>query len=339
MRIDRFEDYKILVADDDKDTVTKISDVLEENGCQNITGKSKILALAELKDFDLVILDIVWIGNTKPKHQANDYFGISAAKYLRESSPNCKVILMSKYFYELDKSKEIIQVCDDFFSSNGDATEIFRTIMKTASTSELKSEEEGELFSRAVVLAKLILNEVDGYTENKPSLVGISNQVHADLLREIKSVAKNQHKENAVLVRESINNIAASLTDSAVTISKSLLELLQEIKLMANDPKVQMNFNAPVSAAPGNIEGDLVVNPTPKTPEEAAKEIQDLLAYLQESNPTDIEAAVNQEIIRNPTFKSRLRNALKEAGLETAKVIFAPLGIGIEAVRGWCGAE
>jgi CheY-like chemotaxis protein len=313
--MDNFKEFRILVADDDKNTVTKIKDILEKNGFQNVTGKSRISALTELEDFELVILDIVWIGNTKPEHQANDYFGVSAAKYLREFSPSCKIILMSKYFYELDYLKEISQVCDNFFSKNKDATEILTEIIKTVSTSEL-----------AVLLAKQILNEVnkDGYT---PSLIGISNQVHADLLGEIESITENQHRENAVLAK-AVDDMAASLKDSAATIGKAFSELLQYIKLTVNDPKVQIV-----------VEGDLVVNPTPKTIEEAAKEIQDLLRYLQESNPTDIEAAVNQEIIRNPTFKSRLRNALKEAGLETLKVIFAPLGIGIEAVRGWRDAE
>jgi CheY-like chemotaxis protein len=340
MQIDNFENLRILVADDDKNTVTKIRSILEENGCRNITCKSKILALTELQNFELVILDIVWRGNTKPKYQQNDNFGISAAKYLREISPNCKVILMSKYFYELDQLKEIIPVCTDFFSSNGDATEIFRTIMKVASISGLKSKEERELFSREVLLVNHILKEVDGDIENKPSLVGISNEVHADLLRSFKTIAEKQNRENATLLGELIDNIAISLTDSTATISTSFRELLQEIKLMAaNDPKIQMNFNGPVSGVAGNVEGDLLVNPPLKTPEEAAKEIRDLLTYLQKSNPTDIESAINQEIIRNPTFKSRLRNALKEAGLETAKIIFAPFGIGLEAFRGWRDAE
>jgi hypothetical protein len=103
--------------------------------------------------------------------------------------------------------------------------------------------------------------------------------------------------------------------------------------------KVQMNFNAPVTGVAGNVEGDFVVNPNPKSPAEAAAEIQDLLAYLQQTYSTNLETAIQQEIKRSPTFKARLRNAMKEAGLETVKVIFAPLGIGIEAVRGWVEAE
>ncbi len=107
---------------------------------------------------------------------------------------------------------------------------------------------------------------------------------------------------------------------------------------MSNSSKNVQNFYAPVTGVAGNVE-NFVVNPTPKSPAEAAVEIQELLAHLQQTYPTNLEVAIQQEIKRNPTFKVRLRNALKEAGLETAKVLFAPLGIGIEAVRGWMEAE
>jgi hypothetical protein len=109
---------------------------------------------------------------------------------------------------------------------------------------------------------------------------------------------------------------------------------------MSDIPKVQMLFHGAVSGVAGNVEGDMVINnPYPASPAEAAAEIQDLLNQLQESNPANLESAIQQEIEKNPTFKARLYNALKEAGLETGKVIFAPLGIGIEAVRGWLEAK
>jgi len=72
---------------------------------------------------------------------------------------------------------------------------------------------------------------------------------------------------------------------------------------------------------------------------EAAAEIQQLLAQLQQTYPGDIGSAVQQEIKRNPNFRDRLRNAFREGGLETLKVLFAPLGIPIEFVRGWIEAE
>jgi len=100
-----------------------------------------------------------------------------------------------------------------------------------------------------------------------------------------------------------------------------------------------MNFNAPTQNVAGSVERDFIVNPPPKPITESAAEIKNLLTHLQQAYPSNLESAIQQEIKRNPTFKARLRNAFKEGGLETLKVLFAPLGIGIEAVRGWVEAE
>jgi hypothetical protein len=80
---------------------------------------------------------------------------------------------------------------------------------------------------------------------------------------------------------------------------------------------------------------------------EAAAEIQKLIQQLEETNPTATVAEkqsalaieIQQEIKRNPNFKARLRNALKEGGIEALKVLFAPIGIPIEMARGWIEAE
>ncbi|NEQ80628.1 MAG: hypothetical protein F6K26_10315 [Moorea sp. SIO2I5] len=80
---------------------------------------------------------------------------------------------------------------------------------------------------------------------------------------------------------------------------------------------------------------------------DAAAEIQELLQQLEQSYPnaTKIEkqsalaVTLQQEIKQNPTFKARLRNALQEGGIEALKVLFAPIGIPIEMVRGWIEAE
>lgn len=80
---------------------------------------------------------------------------------------------------------------------------------------------------------------------------------------------------------------------------------------------------------------------------DAAAEIQQLLQQLEQTYPnaTEIEkqsalaVTLQQEIKQNQTFKTRLRNALKEGGIEALKVLFAPIGIPIEMVRGWIEAE
>ncbi len=52
-----------------------------------------------------------------------------------------------------------------------------------------------------------------------------------------------------------------------------------------------------------------------------------------------LAVTLQQEIQQNPTLKARLKNALKEGGIEALKVLFSPIGIPIEMVRGWIEAE
>jgi hypothetical protein len=117
-----------------------------------------------------------------------------------------------------------------------------------------------------------------------------------------------------------------------------LNNLQQILKNMSEQPKVQMNFNAPVSGVAGNVEGDLIVNPTPKTLAEAAQEIQQLLAQLSQAYPTNTEAEkqifidqVDTEIQTN----SRLRSILIAGGIELIKILCPPLGIPIEMGQKW----
>ncbi|NER97564.1 MAG: hypothetical protein F6J86_27570 [Symploca sp. SIO1B1] len=98
------------------------------------------------------------------------------------------------------------------------------------------------------------------------------------------------------------------------------------------------------------IGGDIYNNYPSEQPQslaDAAAEIQQLLQQLEQSYPNATEfekqsaltVTLQQEIKQNPTFRARLKNALKEGGLEALKVLFAPIGIPIEMVRGWIEAE
>jgi len=119
--------------------------------------------------------------------------------------------------------------------------------------------------------------------------------------------------------------------------------LNQAIKTMS-ERKVQMNFNAPVTGAAGNVEGDFINNP-PQNLADAAAEIQQLLNQLALITPTLTQAAVAEviqhEIKDNPTLKQRLRSALKAGGIEALKAIFNhPLvSVPIETIKGWIEAE
>ncbi|MBW4430518.1 MAG: hypothetical protein KME28_01820 [Pelatocladus maniniholoensis HA4357-MV3] len=103
----------------------------------------------------------------------------------------------------------------------------------------------------------------------------------------------------------------------------------------------------------GNQEATLYISEQQKSLVEVAEEIQNLFDYLEQSNPTLIEVqrkvkqavehnsslkdpnAIELAIKNSPTLQARLRNALTAASLEAIKVIFAPAGILIEAVRAW----
>ncbi len=90
---------------------------------------------------------------------------------------------------------------------------------------------------------------------------------------------------------------------------------------------------------------------------EVAAEIQDLLNYFQEHNPTITEAQqivktaterqpelqdvtiIEAAIKTTPTLKQRLKAAGEAAYLETVKILLPPLGVAIEAFKGWQNPE
>lgn len=246
----QFKHCKILVADDDIEVATKIREILVEKGYTNVTSKSNIVSMQEIEDYQLVILDVIWYGDTKPKHQLNDKFGINAAKYLRDMCPECKIILIStKSTYDFDNITEISEskICDAYFKSNLDSSEILRRITKIAADVDSSHYKELELFLRKVNLAKDILFEVDGYIENKPSWIGISNKNHADFWRNI-LVIENMYRDrkyfNNTLLQISINNISVALNESIDTIKKDFFKLLQEIIVMASNLQINtLNTN------------------------------------------------------------------------------------------------
>jgi hypothetical protein len=102
---------------------------------------------------------------------------------------------------------------------------------------------------------------------------------------------------------------------------------------MSEASKVQMNFHAPVTSAVGNVQGDLYVNAPAKTPAEAAKEIQDLLAQLNLNTKAITEPeqkSLITRIIQAIQRSNNLRDIFISGGIEGIKLICPPLGIPIE---------
>jgi HEAT repeat protein len=145
---------------------------------------------------------------------------------------------------------------------------------------------------------------------------------------------------------------------TADPLSHTLDNLNQTLKTMSETPKYDFSgasFTS-VGSVTGDIKGDNIIGTQYNYPPEqkqnlaeAAKEIQQLLDQLAQTNPTLTESnnpivvaeAIQQEIKRNPTFKQRLRSALKAGGIEALKAIFNhPLiNIPIETIKGWIEAE
>ncbi|MBD2215160.1 pentapeptide repeat-containing protein [Nostoc linckia FACHB-104] len=155
-------------------------------------------------------------------------------------------------------------------------------------------------------------------------------------LEERHRVELSSHKDDEIQrQREYINNL--------------FLLLSQQIgvqKFMAEQPKIQQNFNNKVYGVAGNVEGNqnIYTSEQRQNLAEAAAEIQQLLYQLAQNNLTTTEAfteAVHQEIRHNPTLKARLQAALKAGGLEALKAIFNhPLfSIPAETIKGWLEAE
>lgn len=316
MGVEIIETCKILVADDDVEVADRIKEILVSNGCGSVNSKSKINALREIEGYEIVILDIFWAGDSKPKYQSDNYFGIRAAEYLRETSPDCKIILMSKYFYELDQLSEISKVCDDFFSSHGDSIKIFGKIHKVASTIGItKHDQPQDLILKEINLTEQILNEVDGSSKNQPDLIGMSNKDHATLYQEIKSLKEKYTKSsNPNGVKEDVDRINITLNEKSVrTIKTAFLELLEEISKMSRiintggGPYTEKTIN---TAGGTYVEGDYINMSQNLT--QAASDIQDLIDQLKKQGVT-VDVAQEQvardmatQAQENSTMKNKL---------------------------------
>lgn len=315
MRVKILETCKILVADDDVEVANRIKEILVSNGCGSVNSKSKINALREIEGYEIVILDIFWVGDAKPKYQSDNYFGIRAAEYLRQTSPDCKIILMSKYFYELDQLSEISKVCDDIFNSNGDSIKIFGKIHKVASTIGItKQDQPQDLILKEINLIEQILNEVDGSSKNQPDLIGMSNKDHATLYQKIKSLKEMYTiSSNPNGVKEDVDIINITLNEKSVkTIKTTVLELLKEISKMSRIINTGGGtYNESINTAGGTyVQGDYINMSQNLT--QAASDIEDLIEQLKKQGVT-VDVAQEQvardmatQAQENSTMKNKL---------------------------------
>ncbi|MFN6531371.1 HEAT repeat domain-containing protein [Nostoc sp. ChiSLP03a] len=149
-------------------------------------------------------------------------------------------------------------------------------------------------------------------------------------------------------------------TNNADPLTSVLSKLDKTLITMSEIPKNDFTgatFGNIVGSVTGNIHGDNIgtQNNYPSTEDIANLEtvLQQLLEKIEQDKPTVIDAqpiiaqaveshpvlknrqAIEQVIKNNPILKVRLQRAVTAAGIETVKILFAPAGIAIEAIRAW----
>ncbi len=115
--------------------------------------------------------------------------------------------------------------------------------------------------------------------------------------------------------------------------NKNLTQEAQEEKTMSESKNPESrkfetihNYYGPVTGIAHNVERDMIVNPSPKTPAQAAEEIQQLLKQLEQSYPVEMTLEKQEEInvavrgiTKNPAISAKVINALKAGGIEALK--------------------
>ncbi|MBN3927041.1 MAG: HEAT repeat domain-containing protein [Nostoc sp. NMS4] len=149
-------------------------------------------------------------------------------------------------------------------------------------------------------------------------------------------------------------------TNNADTLTSVLSKLDKTLITMSKTPKNDFTgatFGNITGSVTGNIQGDNIgtQNNYASTKDIANLEtvLEQLLENMEQDKPTVIDAqpivaqaveshpvlknrqAIEQVIKNNPTLKVRLQRAVTAVGIETVKVLFAPAGIAIEAIRAW----
>jgi HEAT repeat protein len=126
------------------------------------------------------------------------------------------------------------------------------------------------------------------------------------------------------------------------TINQTTQATYEKVNKMADQPKVQMNFHAPVENAVGNVEGDMVVNSAPS--QEANTAISNLLKNLRQKYPNATDEEIYATLLRgfqampqrNPQNWKRWQDILSvffSGGIEATKVLVPVAGIPIEVLK------
>jgi DNA-binding PucR family transcriptional regulator len=113
---------------------------------------------------------------------------------------------------------------------------------------------------------------------------------------------------------------------------------------MSDQPKVQQNFNAPVTSVAGNVEGDMIIHaPEPKITA-AAQQLAHLLSKLRSQSPNATDEQIFDRLVKgfeampqkNPKNWQRWQDIFSvvfAGGVEATKIIVPVAGIPIEITK------
>ncbi|MEH1932765.1 MAG: HEAT repeat domain-containing protein [Nostoc sp.] len=179
------------------------------------------------------------------------------------------------------------------------------------------------------------------------------SQDKSDAISKIQERCKFYNHEICYSVLNEETNNADPLISVISKLDKTLITMSETPK---ND-FTGATFGNITGSVTGNIQGDNIGTQknygSTKDIADLETVLQQLLEKMEQDKPTVIDAqpivaqaveshpvlknrqAIEQVIKNNPTLKVRLQRAVTAAGIETVKVLFAPAGIPIEAIRAW----
>jgi HEAT repeats len=162
-----------------------------------------------------------------------------------------------------------------------------------------------------------------------------SPQLRALSAQTLVQIGMNREIANAL--QESLQKESDEAVRNAIIQSISDYHISNQNKKMADIPKVQMNFNAPVYGVAGNIEGDQVINIV--KPETLA-DIKKILVNYPKATNTEVAEIIDSEFTQiqsnNPQRWQKWMDIFSVAfagGSESVKILAPAIGIPIEVMK------
>ena len=184
--------------------------------------------MKELEGYDLVILDVVWSGEKKPRFEIDDYFGFRGAEYLRQNFPNSKIILMTRKLFDIGHVRKLANLPDDYFKSDDHPSEILNIISKVVNNDIKRG-----IIAKQIDMAVQTLSEV----KEHPDLLGLDRSTHSSLFGLLPLLKHQKEKQN---LDSNISEIIRSLNEDAETVSQDFLELIYCLASNLSDQNPQL---------------------------------------------------------------------------------------------------